>query len=303
MSGGERPGGTPVSAGTWTPGVGGVSIDPSAIAVPPALPETTDGAPSARRFAGRIALVTGAGNGIGRAVALRLAAEGAAVVAADLDLAAARETVALTGRRRDHIAAVVDVRSGRSVDRLARRVTDRIGRLEVLVNNAGIELLGSVPETETSTWDAVMGVNLRGTYLVSRAFLPLLIAAGRAGRAPAIVNNASLMGLVSSRRLAAYCASKAGVVSLTRSMALDHADDGVRVNCVCPGIIHTPMLERRFDLEPDREAAYRRTALRPPVHYLGRPEDVAAAIAYLASPEARFVTGSAITIDGGVGAE
>jgi NAD(P)-dependent dehydrogenase (short-subunit alcohol dehydrogenase family) len=111
------------------------------------------------------------------------------------------------------------------------------------------------------------------------------------------------MGLVSSPGLAAYCASKAGVVSLTRSMALDYAADNLRVNCVCPGIVHTPMLERRFALHADREAAYRATAERPPVKYLGRPEDVAAAVAYLASDEARFVTGSALTIDGGVGAQ
>jgi NAD(P)-dependent dehydrogenase (short-subunit alcohol dehydrogenase family) len=303
VSAGERAGGRAVSAGSWTPGVGDMTVDPSAIEVPPALPTTTDGAPSARRFEGRVAVVTGAGGGIGRAVSLRLVAEGASIVAADLGRTAARETVALTARSRDHLAAFVDVRSIRSVERLAARVTERFGRLDVLVNNAGIELLGSVPETDASTWDQVMSVNLRGTYLVSRAFLPLLIASGRARGDAAIVNNASLMGLVSSRRLAAYCASKAGVVSLTRSMALDHADDRVRVNCVCPGIIHTPMLERRFDLEPDRVSAYRRTALRPPVHYLGRPEDVAAAIAYLASPEARFVTGSALTIDGGVAAE
>jgi NAD(P)-dependent dehydrogenase (short-subunit alcohol dehydrogenase family) len=148
----------------------------------------------------------------------------------------------------------------------------------------------------------VMAVNLRGTYLMSRAALPPLLAAAERSGGAAIVNNASLMGLVSSPRLAAYCAAKAGVVSLTRSMALDHADRNLRVNCVCPGIVHTPMLERRFALEPDRAAAYRRTAERPPVKYLGRPEDVAAMIAYLASAEARFVTGAAFTIDGGVGA-
>jgi NAD(P)-dependent dehydrogenase (short-subunit alcohol dehydrogenase family) len=291
-----------VTASTWTPGVGATTLDPESISVPPGLPEPI-GAPSARRFSDRVAVVTGAGSGIGRAVALRLAAEGASVVAADIDLAAARETVSMTERRRRHLAARIDVRSARSVEALAGRVAARFGRLDVLVNNAGIEILGSVLEMDPATWDEVIAVNLRGTYLASRAFLPLLLAGAGEGRDAAIVNNASLMGLVSSRRLSAYCASKAGVVSLTRSMALDYADAGIRVNCVCPGIIHTPMLERRFALEPDRAAAYRRTVLRPPVHYLGRPEDVAAAIAYLASDEARFVTGSAVTIDGGVSAE
>ena len=273
-----------------------------AIAVPPGLPEVSAGAPSARRFVDRVCVVTGAASGIGRATALRFAAEGAKVVAADIDLAGARETARLARPRRA-VALRVDVRSERSVDAFAARVERRFGEVDVLVNNAGIEILGDVLETAPATWDEVMAVNLRGTYLVSRALLPLLLRrAASSGRA-AIVHNASLMGLVSSRRLAAYCASKAAVVSLTRSMALDHAETGLRVNCVCPGIIHTPMLERRFALEPDRPEAYRRTSRRPPVHYVGRPEDVAAAIAYLASDEARFVTGSALTIDGGVGAE
>jgi len=275
----------------------------AAAEVPAGLPEPAVVRADAGRFVGRVCVVTGAASGIGRAVALRLAAEGARVVAADLDLAGARETLRLTGRPRRGLAARVDVRSERSVAQLASAVARRFGELHVLVNNAGIEILGDVPETEPDTWDLIMSVNLRGTYLVSKSFLPALLeTAGRTGMT-AIVNNASLMGLVSSRRLAAYCASKAGVVSLTRSMALDHAESSLRVNCVCPGIIHTPMLERRFELEPDRAAAYRRTAARPPVRYLGRPDDVAAAIAYLASDEARFVTGSALTIDGGVGAE
>ena len=189
-------------------------------------------------------------------------------------------------------------RSERSVSSLRDRVHKRFGRLDVLVNNAGIEIQGGVAEVDPAAWDQVMAVTLRGTYLVSRALLPLLLqSAAGTGRA-SIVNNASLMGLVSTYGLAAYCASKAGVVSLTKSMALDHATRGLRVNCVCPGIIHTPMLERRFEGGQDRSA----TSLVPPTHYIGRAEDVAAAVLYLASDEARFVTGCALTIDGGVAA-
>ena len=272
----------------------------AAAEVPAGLPVVGDGSPPARRFAGRTCLVTGAASGIGRAAALRLAAEGARIAAVDIDLAGARETLALAGEA--GVALAVDLRSAASVDDCLAAALAVLGGLDVLVNNAGIEILGTVAETAPEIWDEVMAVNLRGTYLMSRAALPALLdSAGRTGEA-AIVNNASLMGLVSSARLAAYCASKAGVVSLTRSMALDHADRNLRVNCVCPGIIHTPMLERRFALEPDRAAAYRRTTERPPIKYLGRPEDVAAMIAYLASTEARFVTGAAFTIDGGVGA-
>jgi NAD(P)-dependent dehydrogenase (short-subunit alcohol dehydrogenase family) len=268
------------------------------VGVPGALPEVTDGSPTARRFAGKVCVVTGAAHGIGRATVLRLSAEGALVVAADRDLAGARETIGLTNSR-EHAAVRVDVRSAASVGRLAAAVERRHDRVDVLVNNAGIEIQGTVAEIDPPTWDEVMSVNLRGTYLVSRAFLPMLLARAQETGMTAIVNNASLMGQVSSRGLAAYCASKAGVISLTRSMALDHATQGLRVNCVCPGIIYTPMLERRFERGQDR----RDTFLRPPVHYIGRAEDVAAAIAYLAADESRFVTGTALTIDGGVGAE
>ena len=171
-----------------------------------------------------------------------------------------------------------------------------------MVQNAGIFPWQLIENTSPDDWDRVMAVNLRGPYLMSRVFLPQLLARADATGGAAIVHNASLMGLVSSPGLAAYCASKAGVVSLTRSMALDYAARNLRVNCVCPGIIHTPMLERRFVMQPDRAEAYRVVSQRPPVQYIGRPEDVGAAIAYLASDEARFVTGSALTIDGGVGA-
>jgi NAD(P)-dependent dehydrogenase (short-subunit alcohol dehydrogenase family) len=248
-------------------------------------------------------VVTGAGGGIGRAVALRMAAEGAEVIAADLVPAALDSTVAAArqqGLAGSVHARTLDVRLDESVQALAEEFGD--AGLDVLVNNAGIEILGDIVETAPEVWDEIMAVNLRGPYLVSRAMIPALrrSAAGR-GEAT-IVHNASLMGIVSSAGLAAYCASKAGLVSLTRSMALDFAPDRIRVNCVCPGIIHTSMLERRFDLTPNRDQAYADTALRPPLHYLGRPEDVAAAITYLAATESRFVTGTALTIDGGVGA-
>jgi NAD(P)-dependent dehydrogenase (short-subunit alcohol dehydrogenase family) len=273
----------------------------AAMTVPAGLPETTSGDPQARRFQGLDCLVTGAASGIGRATALRLAAEGGRVIAADTDLSGAQQTIALSGKP-DGIAIALDVRSGESVEALAGAIEKRCDGLDVLVNNAGIEILGTIDETAPEVWDQIMAVNLRGPYLVSRILMPLMKRRASARGGAAIVHNASLMGLVSSPGLAAYCASKAGLVSLTRSMALDCARENIRVNCICPGIIHTPMLERRFAMHPDRDVAYRTAAGRPPVQYLGRPEDVAAGIAYLASGEARFVTGSALTIDGGVGA-
>jgi len=261
--------------------------------------EPGSGSPSARRFEGRRALVTGGGGGIGRAVALRLAAEGAYVFVADLDRAKAQATVDAAGPASAR-ALTLDVRDEGSVRALVDEVGE--GGLDLLVNNAGIEILGGIEEISPDVWDDVMAVNLRGPYLVSRTLLPALRQGAAAHGEAAIVHNASLMGQVSSPGLAAYCASKAGLISLTRSMALDLAASHIRVNCVCPGIIHTSMLERRFALTPDRDEAYAATSARPPLQYIGRPEDVAAAIAYLAAPESRFVTGSALVIDGGVGA-
>jgi NAD(P)-dependent dehydrogenase (short-subunit alcohol dehydrogenase family) len=272
-----------------------------AIAAPAEIP-MGPGSPSARRFADRVCVVTGAGGGIGRAVALRLAAEGGEVIAADIDAGAAAQTAALAGSLAGAVRATqVDVRSAESVARLAELAAAG-GRVDLLVNNAGIEILGDIEETEPAVWDEIFAVNLRGTFLASRALLPLL-PRRPGGLGGAIVNNASLMGLVSARGLDAYCASKAGVVSLTRSMALDLADSGIRVNCVCPGIVHTSMLERRFALAADRDAAYRSALATPPVGYIGHAEDIAAAVAYLGSAEARFVTGAALVIDGGVAAQ
>ncbi len=270
--------------------------------VPPHMPDISSGNPTARRFAGKDCVISGAGSGIGRAIALRLAAEGARVAILDINTDAADETLEMCGGSGRGLALSIDVRSETSVAAAADAVRQHFGGVDVLVNNAGIEILGTIDETAPEVWDEVMAVNLRGPYLTSRVFLPQLLQRADTKGGAAIVHNASLMGLVSSAGLAAYCASKAGVVSLTRSMALDYASRNLRVNCVCPGIIHTPMLERRFDLQPDRDAAYRTMAMRPPVHYIGRPEDVAASVAYLAADEARFVTGSALTIDGGVGA-
>ncbi|MDB5542014.1 MAG: 3-oxoacyl-[acyl-carrier protein] reductase, partial [Devosia sp.] len=270
------------------------------IAIPATMPAIGSGNPTARRFTGKDCVITGGGSGIGRAAALRIAAEGGRIAVLDLNADAARETLAMSGS--DGLAAELDVRSEASVKTAAALVASAFQGVDVLVNNAGIEILGTIDEMAPDVWDEIMAVNLRGPYLTSRTFLPQLLARADAKGGAAIVHNASLMGLVSSPGLAAYCASKAGLVSLTRSMALDYATRNLRVNCVCPGIIHTPMLERRFAMQPDRAEAYRTTSRRPPVHYIGNPEDVGAAIAYLASDEARFVTGSALTIDGGVGA-
>jgi NAD(P)-dependent dehydrogenase (short-subunit alcohol dehydrogenase family) len=163
--------------------------------VPGRMPVVTDGKPSARRFLDRVCLITGAGGGIGRATALRRAAEGAVIIASDIDLQGAGETLAQAGGA--GLALALDVRSAESVGQAVREAEARFAALDVLVNNAGIEILGNVEQTDPVAWDEVMSINLRGTYLVSRALLPMLLR--RAGeRGSAIVNNASLMGLVSA---------------------------------------------------------------------------------------------------------
>ena len=253
------------------------------------------------RFAGKVCVVTGSGAGIGREIASWLTREGARVAGADLDLDAAEE-VRRAGA--SEWAFSLDVRSEASVDGFVGRLREVAASIDVLVNNAGVEELGTVAETPPQIWDEVHSVNLRGTYLMTRALLPMIPDRSYdAGAAGSIVNVASLMGVVSSRRLAAYCASKAGVVSLTRSLALDLASEGIRVNCVCPGIIDTGMLRRRLGLDGGSEVRLDDLARVPPIGYIGTPSDVAAAVAFLASDQARFITGSALVLDGGVGAE
>jgi NAD(P)-dependent dehydrogenase (short-subunit alcohol dehydrogenase family) len=252
------------------------------------------------RFAGKVCVVTGAGAGIGSEIASILTQEGARVAAADLQLEAVDK---LRRAGACEWSFGLDVRSESSVDEFAGQIRAVTTSVDVLVNNAGIEELGTVSETTPEMWDEVHSVNLRGTYLVTRAISSLIPDRSHGARAGSIVNVSSLMGIVSSRRLAAYCASKAGVVSLTRSLALDLAADGIRVNCVCPGIIETGMLRRRLGLDSGCEVTLDDLPRIPPIGYIGTPGDVAAAVAFLASDQACFVTGSALVLDGGVAAE
>lgn len=243
------------------------------------------------RLQGKVALVTGAGSGIGRAVALRFAREGARVACADLVAEAARETgKVITEAGGQSLALALDVTDAAGCGRAVRATLDAFGGLTTLVNAAGVrgERRDSAPPPEE--WRRVVEVNLTGTYLASRAAVQALAATGHG----AIVNIASIYGLVGGSLSPAYAASKGGVVNLTRQMALEWAPR-VRVNCVCPGVIETPMTAPLLADPAFREAALR----RHPLGRLGRPEDVAAAILYLASDEAAFVTGVALPVDGG----
>lgn len=236
--------------------------------------------------------VSGAGSGIGRAVALRFAASGREVVCSDLDLSAAAATSTQGG---PHCSALeMDVREEKSVRLGFEEARAEMGsRLEVLVNVAGIGSTVPVPETSTALWDEVEAVNSRGTFLCCREAIPRLIAGGGG----VIVNIASVAGLVGLRNRAAYCASKGAVVALTRAMALDHIADDVRVNCVCPGTVDSPWVRR---LVSESGESMSDLVSRQPLGRLGTPEEVAAAVDYLASAEAGFATGTILTIDGGL---
>jgi meso-butanediol dehydrogenase/(S,S)-butanediol dehydrogenase/diacetyl reductase len=244
------------------------------------------------RLEEKVALVTGAASGIGRATAIRLSAEGAKVFITDVNEAGLAETADAI-RKADGYAALrsCDISDSAACEASVGAAVAEFGRLDVLCNVAGIGIYGHASDLSDEQWSRVLGVNLSGTFFMSRAALtPLLETKGN------IVNVASTAGLVGIAYAAAYCASKGGVVQLTRSMAVEFAHRGLRVNCVCPGGVDTP-LARGFEVpEGGRPELLSRMAL---VREVGQPEEIAAAIAYLASPEARYVNGAAFAIDGG----
>ncbi len=243
------------------------------------------------RVRGKVALVTGAGSGIGRATALRLAAEGASVACVDLVFERARDTErVIKAGGGAALALQADVTDETACARMVADTLARWHTLTTLVNSAGVRGEGRDLAPPAAEWQRVLATNLTGTYLASRAALPALSATG----AGAITNLASIYGLVGGSLSPAYAASKGGVVILTRQMALQCAP-AVRVNCVCPGVIETPMTAPLLE-----EPAWREAILgRHPLKRFGRPEDVAAAILYLSSDEAAFVTGVALPVDGG----
>ncbi len=240
----------------------------------------------------QVALVTGAASGISRAVAIRFAQEGAAVMAADFDAQGGEETakqIRHDGGRAGF--ARLDVSNPEEVSRVVKATIDTFGDLHILFNGAGVLAFGTVVETTDEMWTRLMAVNLTGTFLCCRAVVPHMIARGRGS----IINVASTTGAHDAGpRAVAYVTSKGGVTLLTRAMAIDHARQGIRVNAICPGPTDTPML-RNAKTTAELEAF----ADSYPMGRLGRPEELAAAAAFLASDEASFMTGSLVFVDGG----
>jgi NAD(P)-dependent dehydrogenase (short-subunit alcohol dehydrogenase family) len=244
----------------------------------------------------KIALVTGAGSGIGAAIAEAFAAAHAHVIVTDRDETSARATAARIASHHGSATTVpLDVTDETACQRCATEVLSASGRLDILVNNAGIGHVGTMLQTAGADLDRLYATNVRGVFNVSKAFLTSMLER-RTGN---IINMASIGGVVGIRDRLAYCVSKFAVVGLTKSMALDHALDGIRVNCICPGRVETPWIAQRLAAYPDPVKARSEMAETQAVGRMGRPDEIAAAALYLASDESSFVTGSAFMIDGG----
>ncbi len=250
------------------------------------------------RLDGQVALVTGATSGIGAAIARTFAGAGAAVMLSGRDAArggAVLDAIAKSGGTADFVAA--DLADRAACERIVEATVARFGRLDILVNNAGVVTRKPVDTTTDEEWRRIIAVNVHAVFYLSRAALRVMKGQGRG----AIVNIASDAALVGTPNLAAYCASKGAVLQFTRAAALDHATDGIRVNAICPTAVDTPMLDREAaELGMDPAALRRHDALSVPMGRIGVPQDVADAALFLASERAAFITGAALSLDGGM---
>jgi NAD(P)-dependent dehydrogenase (short-subunit alcohol dehydrogenase family) len=251
------------------------------------------------RLTDKVAVITGGGSGIGRAAAELFAAEGAAVAVLDVNATAAKETAAeVTAEGGEALAVPADITSASDVDDAMAAVVAEYGRVDVLYNNAGVNSSGSVLDATEEDWHRCFAVNVTGMFLCSRAAGRLMVDAG----AGSIVNQASVAALVGIANFAAYCAAKGAVVGLTRSMSVDLAPKGVRVNALCPGTVYTPLMEPMLRARGggDLDRGLAMTVAKYPIGRLGTPGEIAAAALFFASDQSSFLTGSVLAADGGM---
>ncbi len=249
------------------------------------------------RLAGKVCIVTGGGSGIGAASCLLFAQEGGKIVVADKSLEAAESVAREAGEAA--IALWVDVSDSQSVRAMLKQTLDRFGRLDVLVNNAGYGIPGSVVETDEADWDRLMAVNLNGVFYGCKYAIPIMREQGGG----VIVNTASNVVTVAIRDRAAYCASKGAVAALTRAMALDHVSEGIRVNCIAPGTTESSYFVKMLAKSERPDELRAELERRQPMNRMAAPEEIARGILYLACDDSSFATGSMLTVDGGMSAQ
>ena len=257
------------------------------------------------RLVGKVSLITGAASGIGLATAEWFCREGAAVILADVQRDKAEEAAAhvrASGNgNKAAVAAAVDVTQANQVRDAVALAVSEFGRLDILFANAGIGYSGELLDTTDEDWDAVMNVNAKGVFISCRESIRQMLAQSPPGGS--VVINASISGLAGIPKQAPYAPSKGAVVQLTRQLAVDYAARGVRVNCVCPGTVDTPVLKRGMEMSGAPQAFLDMLIAGHPVGRIGRPEEIAAAVAFLASDEASFITGAILAVDGGYTAQ
>jgi len=250
-----------------------------------------------QRLHNKVAVVTGAAQGIGKAIATRFADEGARVVVTDCNLVAGQQTTTSIQSEGGQVTFVpLDVTVDQQAVRMVETVISQFGRIDILCNNAGVGHVRSITEEDDEGYDEIMNVNVRGVFHCCKHALPHMVQQ----RTGSIINAASVASFVGFPRDTVYCASKGAVLMLTRQLALDYAEVGIRVNAVCPGFIDTPELRHYIDQQPDPDTALADVVSLHPAGRIGRPEEVAAAFVFLASDDASFITGASLVVDGGL---
>jgi len=251
---------------------------------------------------GKVAIITGAGSGIGRATAILMAKEGAKVLVVDVNDKGGQETVdAIRHDGGQAFFSRADVSKPADCEKMVKTALREYGKLDILFNNAGVVHVGTITETSEEDWDRVLDINLKGVFLASKYAIPEMLRTGGG----AIVNTGSIYGNLGAGSYSAYCASKGGVINLTRALAMEYAEKNIRVNCVCPGSVMTAMLQQEIDiLAPDNpEEQKRRFAQMQPIHRIASPEEIAKVVLFLSSDDASNMTGASVNVDGGFSAQ